>query len=179
MLPLNVSMVLRMSSDANDSVSAAQAKGATSVIAAWAWRLIARSLRAPYRHTPTALLGGWLPRGVISTGPLKDTVRRVVPDGWADHPNLWIVACDYATGRRVAFGREDAPAVDLADAVAASCAIPGFYHPVKYAVAPPQLTMARVWLVEMPARPRRSPRRRPARSMSHAAESLTPPPGAG
>ena len=42
MLPLNVSMVLRMSSDANDSVSAAQAKGATSVIAAWAWRLIAR-----------------------------------------------------------------------------------------------------------------------------------------
>src|SRR5205085_6810918 len=41
-LLLNPSMVLRISSDANDSVSAAQANGATSVIAAWACRLIAR-----------------------------------------------------------------------------------------------------------------------------------------
>ena len=40
------------------------------------------------------------------------------------------MACDYATGKRVAFGREDAPPADLADAVAASCAIPGFYRPV-------------------------------------------------
>ena len=40
------------------------------------------------------------------------------------------MACDYATGRRVAFGREGAPSVDLAKAVAASCAIPGFYFPV-------------------------------------------------
>jgi NTE family protein len=30
----------------------------------------------------------------------------------------------------VAFGRDDAPDAELADAVAASCAIPGFYHPV-------------------------------------------------
>src|SRR5215216_6743529 len=34
------------------------------------------------------------------------------------------------TGRRTPFGRSDAPAADLADAVAASCAIPGLYHPV-------------------------------------------------
>jgi NTE family protein len=95
------------------------------------WRLIANSLRAPLRHRPTALGAGWLPRGVISTRPLKDTIRRVVPSGWADHPGLWVVACDYATGRRVAFGREDAPDADLADAVAASCAIPGFYRPVE------------------------------------------------
>lgn len=97
------------------------------------WRLIASSLSAPRRHRPVALGAGWLPRGVISTDPLKDTVRRVVPDGWADHPNLWIVACDYADGRRVVFGRPDAPACDLADAVAASCAIPGFYRPVDIA----------------------------------------------
>src|SRR4051794_2135089 len=94
------------------------------------WRLVAKSLSAPMEHRPTALLAGWLPRGFISTEPLKDTIRRVAPSGWADHPNLWIVACDYATGRRVAFGRDDAPDADLADAVAASCAIPGFYHPV-------------------------------------------------
>src|SRR3954465_12064951 len=94
------------------------------------WKLIAHSLSAPNRHRSTALLGGWLPRGFISTEPLKDTIRRVVPSGWAEHPNLWIVACDYATGRRVAFGRDDAPDAELADAVSASCAIPGFYHPV-------------------------------------------------
>jgi NTE family protein len=67
---------------------------------------------------------------MISTEPLKDIVRTVVPSGWAPHPAHWVVACDYATGRRVAFGREDAPLAELADAVAASCAIPGFYHPV-------------------------------------------------
>jgi NTE family protein len=95
------------------------------------WRLIVDGLRSPNRHRPAAMLAGWVPRGVISTEPLKDTVRRVVPSGWTDHPSFWAVACDYANGRRVAFGREDAPEADLADAVAASCAIPGFYRPVE------------------------------------------------
>ena len=71
-----------------------------------------------------------MPRGIFSTESLRDTIRRVVPDGFGQHPNLRIVACDYATGRRVAFGRDGAPEADLADAVAASCAIPGIYHPV-------------------------------------------------
>jgi len=95
------------------------------------WRLALSGLVRPTRHTPTAVLGGWLPRGFISTEPLKDTVRRVVPSGWTDHPSFWAVACDYTDGRRVAFGRDDAPPADLADAVAASCAIPGFYKPVE------------------------------------------------
>jgi NTE family protein len=92
-----------------------------------------RSMLRPHRYTPAALVAGWLPRGFISTEPLRRTIRRVVPSGWADHPGLWVVACDYATGRRVAFGREGAPRADLADAVAASCAIPGFYYPVTIA----------------------------------------------
>src|SRR4051812_10664752 len=95
------------------------------------WRLIADGLRSPNRHRPAAMLAGWLPRGFISNEPLKDTVRRVVHEGWTDHPSFWAVACDYANGRRVAFGREDAPEAELADAVAASCAIPGFYRPVE------------------------------------------------
>ena len=97
------------------------------------WTLIRRSLTAPRLHRPPALLAGWLPQGVISTEPLKDTIRRVVPKGWTDHPSFWAIACDYADGHRVAFGREDAPRADLADAVAASCAIPGFYRPVTIA----------------------------------------------
>jgi NTE family protein len=97
------------------------------------WSLVRQSLAAPQLHRPPALLAGWLPRGVISTEPLKDTIRRVVPEGWVDHPNFWAVACDYTDGHRVAFGREDAPPAELADAVAASCAIPGFYRPVEVA----------------------------------------------
>jgi NTE family protein len=87
----------------------------------------------PHRHTPAAFLAAWLPRGFISTEPLRETIRRVVPSGWSEHPNLWVMACEYATGRRVAFGRPGAPEAELADAVAASCAIPGFYHPVTIA----------------------------------------------
>jgi NTE family protein len=94
------------------------------------WRLAARTLVNPRRYTPAAVISGWLPRGVMSTDSLKDTIRRAVPSGWSNHPNLWIVACDYSTGRRVPFGRIDSPPAELADAVAASCAIPGFYHPV-------------------------------------------------
>ena len=93
-------------------------------------RLGLSTLARPRRHTPLELTVGWLPRGVISTDPIRDIVRRTVPGDWVEHPGFWAVACDYATGRRVAFGRPGAPDADLADAVAASCAIPGFYRPV-------------------------------------------------
>ena len=89
------------------------------------------AVRNPLRHTPLQMLAGWLPTGVISTEPLKDTVRRAVPDGWVDHPGYRAVACDYRNGKRVVFGSEDAPEADLPDAVAASCAIPGFFRPVE------------------------------------------------
>jgi len=97
------------------------------------WRLALRTLSRPHRHTPAALMTGWLPRGAVSTEPLRDTVRRVVPSGWVDRPGVWIMACDYETGRRVPFGRSDAPPAEFADAIAASCAIPGFYAPVRIA----------------------------------------------
>jgi NTE family protein len=94
------------------------------------WRLALRTLSSPRRYSPATVATGWLPRGVFSTLAIKETIRRVVTSGWSLHPNLWIVTCDYETGRRVAFGRRDSPEADLADAVAASCAIPGIYHPV-------------------------------------------------
>src|SRR3954454_24979600 len=96
-------------------------------------RLGLAAMRNPMRYTPAAVAAAWLPVGLISTDSIKDVVRRVVPAGWTDHPNTWIVACDYGTGRRVPFGRPGAPEADLPDAVAASCAIPGFYRPVEIA----------------------------------------------
>jgi NTE family protein len=94
-------------------------------------RMAFTALRNPLRHTPLQMLAGWIPAGFISTDSLKELVRRVVPEPWVDHPNYWAVACDYQSGRRIPFGRLDAPRVEIADAVAASCAIPGFYRPVR------------------------------------------------
>ena len=93
-------------------------------------RMALTALSNPLRHTPLQLLAGWLPAGMVSTESIKDTVRRAVADRWVGHPNYWAVACDYRTGKRVPFGRADAPTADVADAVAASCAIPGFFRPV-------------------------------------------------
>lgn len=91
--------------------------------------LALRSLREPWKYGPAGIIA-WLPHGVLSTEPLKDVVKRIAPRPWVHHSNLWIVAIDYQTGERVVFGGEDVPRTELADAVAASCAVPGFYHPV-------------------------------------------------
>src|SRR3954471_20627955 len=92
-------------------------------------RMAVGTLRRAQRHPPGAVMAGWLAAGVIRPGPLREIVRRVIPEGWGAHPRLWLMACDYESGRRVAFGRDGAPPADLADAAAASCAIPVFYRP--------------------------------------------------
>jgi NTE family protein len=88
------------------------------------------TMRHPRSHAPSALMAGWLPRGFVSTQPISDLVETFVASDWPDHPNYWAVAADYRTGRRTVFGREDAPRASVGQAVASSCAIPGFYHPV-------------------------------------------------
>lgn len=93
-------------------------------------RLAWRTSRRPFSYPAATVACGWAPRGFISTEPLKDIVRRSSGDDWSPHPGMRVVACDYATGRRTVFGRPGSPDAKLADAVAASCAIPGFYHPV-------------------------------------------------
>ena len=118
---------------ANEADRSAGARFACDGLPSWpgSWRLALATLRDPRRFPPAAVTAGWLPRGFISTEPLKDTIRRAAGGGWSPHPGLWIVACDYATGRRVVFGRAGSPPATLADAVAASCAIPSFYRPVE------------------------------------------------
>ena len=95
------------------------------------WRMAVSTLLRPTRHAPSALMAGWLPRGFISTQPISDLVERFIDTDWPAHDNFWAIAADYSTGKRVPFGRDDAPPAKVGDAVAASCAIPSFYHPVK------------------------------------------------
>lgn len=93
------------------------------------WRLALGALKEARRLPPAAVLAGWLPRGFVSTRPIKEVIRAACAEDWAPHPGLRVVACDYATGRRVAFGAPEAPDALLAEAVSASCAIPAFYVP--------------------------------------------------
>jgi NTE family protein len=97
------------------------------------WPLAMASLLHPRRHAPAAALAGWLPRGFISTAPISALVGTFVSGSWPAHDGYRAVSADYATGQRVAFGGADAPRAHIRDAVAASCAIPGFYHPVNIA----------------------------------------------
>lgn len=93
--------------------------------------LIARNVSQLRRLPPTAVLSALLPEGRGSLDSVGAVIRHVVPQGWVQREGLQVVSMDYETGRRVAFGRPGAPTADLADAVMASCAIPGWYQPVR------------------------------------------------
>lgn len=80
---------------------------------------------------PTAVLSAILPEGRGSIEAVGSLVSHVVPTGWAQRTGVTVVALDYDTGERVAFGREGVAPVDLPSAVMASCAIPGWYQPVR------------------------------------------------
>lgn len=95
-------------------------------------RLIGNSLRHLRHMPPTAVLSAFLPTGsgsLIRVGHLIDAITPM--DEWSPHPNVWIIALDYETGRRVAFGKPGEVTAPLAQAVMASCSIPGWFAPVQ------------------------------------------------
>ena len=53
----------------------------------------------------------------------------VTHDGWVPGAPLWVAAVDYDSGRRIVFGRPGGPPSTVADAVLASCSIPGWFTP--------------------------------------------------
>ena len=98
-------------------------------------QLLGRWLRRPWRYSPIVALSALAPLGRASLDSVRDVAACVrSADGWSDHLGLHIVAMDYETGDRAVFdgvgepGREPA---DLADAVTASCAVPGWFPPVE------------------------------------------------
>ncbi len=94
--------------------------------------LALRAALHPRRYPPAAALSSLLPRGRGSMAPIGRVIEAFVPAGtWAAHPATWIVAMDYDNGRRVPFGRPGSPPAGLSEAVMASCAIPGWYAPIR------------------------------------------------
>lgn len=78
-------------------------------------------------------LSGLLPRGVRSGDEIRGLTHTAATTGWPSRRELWLHTCDVRTARLVTFGREGAPQASVADAVAASCAVPSYYRPVEIA----------------------------------------------
>jgi NTE family protein len=91
--------------------------------------LLRRGLLRPGSVRLGALVAAALPPGRVSLAPVSEAVRRAFGSGWPRQPT-WVCAVDLEGGRRVVFGSEGAPRASLADAVAASCAIPAYFEPV-------------------------------------------------
>ncbi len=94
-------------------------------------RLLVRNARHLRHLPPTAVLSAFLPEGRGRLDSVGALVSHVVPRGWVPRPGLRVVALDYDTGARVPFGAPGVPDVELPTAVMASCAIPGWYQPVR------------------------------------------------
>jgi NTE family protein len=98
-------------------------------------RLLARAATHPCRVRPLIAASALLPLGrarLDSVAALIDGIQGrlgVTDDRWVPGQPLWVCTVDYDTGRRVVFGRAGAPPSTLADAVLASCAIPGWLAP--------------------------------------------------
>ena len=93
--------------------------------------LLRRSMVHPGQLPPLAVLAALTPAGTGTLAEVGRMVASVATDyGWLDRDGVWVVAMDYDSGRRVAFGRDGSPEASLDDAVMASCAIPGWYAPV-------------------------------------------------
>jgi NTE family protein len=70
-----------------------------------------------------------VPAGRIELRDLRSRVEALGPT--FDDGRLNIVAVDRGSGRRVVFGADSAPEASVAEAVAASCAVPGLFAPVE------------------------------------------------
>jgi NTE family protein len=100
------------------------AAGALAAVAAPVGLAATRSGGAMLR---SAVLGR-VPDGRRSLGDLRSEVERW---GARFDGRLRICAVDRANGRRVVFGSRSAPEAPVGAAVEASCAIPGFFAPVR------------------------------------------------
>jgi NTE family protein len=104
--------------------------------------LAAATLLRPCRVPPWVGATAWLPRGRGEHAAVRSLVTALhgrhhqdlreagTPPCWPGG-RTWIAAVDYDTGQQVLFGRDSAPPAPLADAVVASCSIPGWYQPAE------------------------------------------------
>jgi len=91
--------------------------------------LMASIARRPWRFRPSVALMTLLRPGEVDLARYGTELDRMCAEGWLDR--LYVCAARRDNGRRVVFGRPGAPKAPPSKAVAASCAIPGYFRPVE------------------------------------------------
>lgn len=92
-------------------------------------RPLLAAARRPWSVRAGVLATSLLPAGSRSTETFVGPLRRRCGAAWPSR-DLLVCAVRRRDGARVVFGAPGAPAADVATAVAASCAIPGYFAPV-------------------------------------------------
>jgi NTE family protein len=88
------------------------------------------ALGRPWKFRLGTLAAAALPEGGVSPDTIIDSVHPLFGTSWSRR-QLWICAVRLDDGRRVLFGADGSPPATVAEAVAASCAIPGWFAPVR------------------------------------------------
>jgi NTE family protein len=93
-------------------------------------RMVHRAATRPWRFRPLAAAMSLMAPGRHDIVAQLAALRELERPQWPEPP-LWICAVHRHDGRRVVFGRPDTPPVPIHLAVAASCAVPGYFAPVR------------------------------------------------
>lgn len=135
-VPEMVSRMLSISSNPSDMARLRQASGRGVRFTGSLWfgpsspKLLAREVCRLHRLRPANLMVGALPNGRVENDVLGDQSSKL-HQAWPE-AETWITAVSLETGDLTVFGRDEGhDDVDFADAVAASCAIPAFFRPVR------------------------------------------------
>ena len=89
--------------------------------------VIAAGLR-PWNARVGTVAAALVGEGTLSTEPMAALFRQLYGGRWSAEP-LWLCAVRLDDGRRVVFDQA-MPGIDVGTAVAASCAVPGWFSPV-------------------------------------------------
>ena len=91
--------------------------------------LLLRSLARPWTARAGTFAAALIPPGRVSLEPLAARTNWLFGHEWPEE-TLWVPAVRLGDGQRTVFGQEGAPRTEVGTAVAASCAVPGWFAPV-------------------------------------------------
>ena len=91
--------------------------------------MVQRAVVRPWGFRPLAAGLALLAPGRFDIAERLAMLREVEGQSWPER-DLWICAVRRRDGRRVVFGRPGSPDAPLHLAIAASCAVPGYFAPV-------------------------------------------------